>query len=587
MDSRLAADPVVRHILELLTTLEKAAGVRAHYRILDSPPLVSLDLSSIHTVARVLSDWIGLRNAIFNITLVADDQPPRLVRIDPDQEEFAMELPAGALATTDCALAIIARQVARAYLITSNIAGSSIDPARTGGSLADVTAIFLGMGKLLLNAPAAGQVSLRPGKRIPDEAQPLSATYLAFTHRVVCSMRGLDWSRHAGGISQEGIAALRKWDGYRDTVFSQALRNVLTASASHRPLMDAIEDNHLALARFDQLQRTFLTTVLQPLMAEVEQYHRTCREGMEHLAAREQDTYDPCLLYLNQLRRRMDLQRYADMLLTQQDHIIGRLRTLTAGLGDLDDRRLVHPDGAAARMHKTRCPFDGTEITIHDANQDSRVRCPTCAYTFLATSGLPAISALQRLDRDAAAPAETSRTEATSSTRGKKPEKTRPAEKSASKTGSAAAEELPTKQKKQRSAARVMLWGIVLMPVAWLPMLVYFFVQLAKGEPAPLIGELGRIGVVGSVVACVIVALGFLIWLGSIMRRNPAGDVQTAETPSDTAVPPADAKSAAIRSESAEPLGAASAEGVAPDPLMGAGLPGQDHAGVPAEETAP
>lgn len=513
MDSRLAADPIARHILDQLTTLEKAAGVRAHYRILDSPPLVSLDPSSINTVARVLSDWIGLRNAIFDINIVEGDKPPRLVRINPDQEEFAMELPASVLTSTDCALSVISRQVARAYLMTSNIAGGSVDPNRSAGSMADVAAVFLGMGKLLLNAPATGNPDTHAKASLSPENRPLSAEYLAFTHRIVCSMRGLDWNQHTNGLAQSGIALLRQWDGYRDTVFSQALRNVLTASASHRPLMDAVEDNHLALARFDQMQRAFEAVVLHPLHSEVKEYHQTCREGMERLTAREQDTYDPCLLYLNQLRRRMDLQRYADMLLKQQDHIVNRLRVLTAAMGDLNARKLIYVNSTDLLMNLTHCPFDGTKITLHDEHQDSRVRCPNCGYTFLASNGLPQISALKPQPLPPA-PAEDDQVEEEASSKNK------PAKATTASRKKTAVSESGAPPQKSRKAATLIITGIILMPLAWLPMLIYFSIQLLKRQEAPLIGQLGQIGIIGSTIAMIILVIGFILAISNWMRRR-------------------------------------------------------------------
>lgn len=273
MDSQLAANPIIRKILESLVTLEKAAGVRAHYRILDAPPLSSTDEHHLQTVARVLADWMGLRNATFDISIISHDNSPGLHRVDPDREEFVMEISSKVLTSPETAMAAITRQVARAYLINSNIAASSVDADRAAGGMSDITAIFLGMGKLILNSPVSGQIS---SSAYPSsENQPLSPEYLAFTHRLVCSMRGLDWAQHASGLNKQAIENLRKWDTYRDSVFNQALRNVLTASASHRPLMDAIEDNQLALARFDQLIRTLEDTVTAPLKKEMADLHLT------------------------------------------------------------------------------------------------------------------------------------------------------------------------------------------------------------------------------------------------------------------------------------------------------------------------
>jgi hypothetical protein len=298
-------------------------------------------------------------------------------------------------------------------------------------------------------------------------------------------------------------------------VFSQALRNVLTASASHRPLMDAVEDNHLALARFDQLQRAFTATVLLPLHEEMEKYHRTCREGTERLNAREQDTYDPCLLYLNQLRRRMDLQRYADMLHAQQDHIINRLRVLTSGLTDLSARNLVQAEHAADHMKLTHCPFDGTPISIEDASHDLRVKCQRCGYAFLATPGVPQISVLKReplpLAEDGGDPdgarVRTGNRDAEANDEAK-------LQKADAKVG------LDGRGKGSNPAAIVLTLGIILLPLSWLPMLGYMVLTALQGLAAPLTPLLGKAGLVGSVTGLVVVLAGVVGLVRRWLKRK-------------------------------------------------------------------
>lgn len=507
MDSLLAADPIARHILESLVTLERAAGVRAHYRIIDAPPLTTLDETTIQTAARVLSDWIGLRNANFEISVINQEAPPKVYRPDPDQQDFILEISSRDIASAETALAAVTRLVARAYLVNTNIAGSSTNPERSLGNLTDITAIFLGMGKLILNAPATGNAQETPAAGSPLDKQTLNLRYLAFTHRLVCAMRGLDWAQHTTGLHSAAISALKKWDEYRDSVFSQALRNVLTASASHRPLMDAVEDNQLALSRFDQLQRLIDAVVVKPLAVEMEAYHRTCREGMEKLTEREQDTYDPCLLYLNQLRRRMDLQRYADMLQLQQDHIVNRLRVITAGLADLNARDLVHPDHAAGKMNVTHCPFDGTPLTL-DGTRDSRVKCPRCGYNFLATPGVPDIAAIKPHPKPDASAAQAPTAPSTGS---KKADKT-----SAAVTASI---DKPAASKKRRGAG-LMSFGFALLPLGWLPVIGYGVYTAMNGLPAPLMPLLGQVGMGATAAGVVLFIVGLILWL--VSKPKPA-----------------------------------------------------------------
>lgn len=513
MDSQLAADPIIKKILETLVTLEKAAGVRAHYRILDPPPLSNTDEHNLQTVARVLGDWMGLRNAMFDIKLVDHQDPPRLFRTDPDREEFEMEIPSRALASPETAIAAITRQVARAYLINSNIAASSVDVERTSGSMADITTIFLGMGKLILNSPAAGQVM--PGHTTAGGAEnlPLSPDYLAFAHRLVCSMRGLDWAQHAGGLSKQAIENLRKWDVYRDSVFNQALRNVLTASASHRPLMDAIEDNQLALARFDQILRTIVDTSIKPLQQELEGYHITCREGTEKLTVREQDTYDPCLLYLNQLRRRMDLQRYADVLHIQQNSIINRLRVVNSALGDLNARKLVQVTESPEKQI-TVCPFDGTPVTIDVTGHDSRVKCHNCGYTFLAS---PGYTAVRPSTSDATMEPDGSDSGLQQMTDKQSGDKASSAGKSKEQPGTG----------RTRKATPMLVAGIALLPLSWLPMICYALVTSFLRQPAPLVPLLGQVGMWGSGLAVIVLLVGLVILLRNILSGDKTAPGRT------------------------------------------------------------
>lgn len=508
MDSRLAADPVARRILDILTSLENSAGVRAHYRIIDPPPLTNTDENNLHTAARVLSDWIGLRNASFEINIIKSPELPRLIRLEPDSEEFSMELDTDTLATPSTALAAMTRQIARAYLINANISGSSSDPRRIVSILADVAAVFLGMGKLILNAPAAGD---QPSPYQPDEApedRPLTMEYLAFTHRAVCAMRGLDWNQNIGGLNQQAITALRRWDAYRDTVFSQSLRNVLTATASHRPLLDAVEDNLLALARFDQLHRVMDLAVLQPLMAEMAKYHETCREGMERLSVREQDTYDPCLVYLNQLRRRMDLQRYADMLHSQQDHIVERIRIVTSALSDLNARNLIRLQGIEKHINYTHCPFDGTPVQIHEEGHDSRVKCHTCGYNFLGSPGVPSIPALAP---PTVLPEEPGGKKSGS---GKRGVKTASAATTESENGTA-----ESAAKRSKVPTITFSVGLALLPLSWIPMIVYFFMTFYQGKPSPLTPLLGTIGKVGSAAGLVLLVTGLILTIARRFKR--------------------------------------------------------------------
>jgi len=511
VDSRLAADQVARDILEKLALLERTAGVRAHYRILDPLPLHSTDVSALQTAARMIGDWIGLRNAMFHISVGdAAGVAPGLSR-GSDQEDFNVQLPKEAVANPTHAMAALAQEVSHAYLIKGNITAGLHSPGPVSGrAFLDITAIFLGLGKLILNGCVGSDARRDPLKALPP--CHLSPLYLAFTHRATCSMRGLDYEQHLVGLSPAAVEILHTWDSHRDTVFSLALRNVLTAQQPHLPLLDAISDNHTALARFDQLLRHSQANFIQRLQVEMATYHRQCEEAASRLATPEQETYDPCMVYLNQVRRRMDLQRLADALQQQQDAVVERLQVLLRGIHSLEDHGLLHQeDPSLVPFPVAACPFDETSVAIPAGQQEARVQCPTCGYQFIASADAPVISNA----RAGVATTEAGNLTTIAET----------GRKGASKPVSSVLRDqrIVGPRKSGSATSGLLVCGFVLLSLGWLPLIGYVIYGSYKGfETLPYADILGKAGLGASALALVLIVLGIMSWFINLGRNRSA-----------------------------------------------------------------
>ena len=526
MDSIIASDATARDIMEKLAVLEKAAGVRAHYRILEPPPLSGTDGNSLQTAARMIGDWIGLRNALFHV-VVGESATSSMsgVRLERDQDEFTIDLPRTSVVTPTRALGALSREVARAYLYKTNIRGGPQAAAAGDPTLVDVTAVFLGLGKLLLNG-CAGDGAPKGDRSVAGQSSKMKAsggcvlapTYIAFAHRAACSMRGLDYEQHVTGLTPQALELLRAWDEHRDDLFSLSLRNVLTASATHRPLQEAVSDNQVVLSRFDQLLRHFEATVLAPLMQELAGYHRQCKEAMERIAAPEPETYDPCMVYLNQVRRRMDLQRLADSLQEQQERVMQRLHVLVAGLHSLEQQQLLRTDYLKnGRFPQAMCPLDGTPVNLPEGSREAKVKCPTCGYEFLASPEPPSLSngyKAQGASASAIAP------------------DTEPLSK---RVGSL----LPTALRDQKIAVpgarpgiSMMIYALVLLAMSWLPLLLYvLFTMIREIEPehASLLGHIAVLCSGASLLLMLAGLVRYILTLGSKSipaTKTSAVDVQ-------------------------------------------------------------
>lgn len=511
--------------MEKLAILEKAAGVRAHYRILEPPPLSGTDPNSLQTAARMIGDWIGLRNALFHVVLGESPTSSMSgVRLERDQDEFTIDLPRTSVVTPTRALGALSREVARAYLHKTNIRGGPYAAAATEPTFVDVTTVFLGLGKLLLNG-CAGDAAPKPERVV--SAGPasktkasggcvLAPTYIAFAHRAACAMRGLDYEQHVTGLTPQSLELLRAWDAYREDLFSLSLRNVLTASATHRPLVEAVSDNQIVLSRFDQLLRHFEATVLAPLMQELAGYHKQCREAMDRIGAQEAETYDPCMVYLNQVRRRMDLQRLADALRVQQEQVMERLQVLVRGLQSLQEHELMRTDYLkSGRFPQAMCPLDGTPVSVPEGTRDAKAKCSKCGYEFIASPEPPTLT--NGFKAHASSSGASSEVEATGGKRG-------------NSTVLTALRDQKIAAGATRPGLNMIIAGLATLALSWVPLLGYVLLVLFRGTEPVHATLLGRMGLVLSCASVVLAAVGLLKYLVSLSRPAAAIEVKPAAT---------------------------------------------------------
>jgi len=169
------------------------------------------DILTIQQAARAIADFVGLCEARPIVAIATQEEGVGgHVTLNHDRE-FYIELSRDTMAFRDATLATLAHEVTHKY---EN--GIEYQTGPTGEYenevLTDIAAVFLGLGKLLLNGCVARGPAITEhllGERILKSGY-LDRQQLAYVYCVVCAVNGMTRRNAEKNLCREALAAVRE-----------------------------------------------------------------------------------------------------------------------------------------------------------------------------------------------------------------------------------------------------------------------------------------------------------------------------------------------------------------------------------------
>jgi len=383
--------------IEKVIMLERMIGSRVNYNILDPFSLDIGDIREIQAAAKKIACHVGLNDFTFLITICQQkEEVSGNIELSQNPNVVFIELSDDILKSNDAILATLAHEIAHKYLYVNNITcGKGITHKYENEVLTDITAVFLGLGKLMLNGCESVNVrqerDLISRKTITETLKVgyLNHYQLAFVYSLVCNMRKISSQVYEKGLLAKSIQELCDYKINYSHYFNSQFHEENIKTNLITRLNTSISEIQLILSKIDRS----LLYIRKACIGEAETFLEKTHFELNDLTLKSRELNaeiecDPCLKYLNMRKLNQTIEYLTSKMNKNsiEANIYKNGVTETANfvqtLGD------PFPEPDLNMFNIIVCRNDGTRLKLPQDKSRLLAKCPKCKYKFLADTTL-------------------------------------------------------------------------------------------------------------------------------------------------------------------------------------------------------
>jgi len=393
-------DTFVQSCLTKLQLLESRVGAGVVYETLEPaafpPPGQSygaVDERFLGDATRTIARFIGV--AYFNFEVTIRPQKENVGghidfhRYEDSNRRAFIEVSHEVAEVRNSTLATLAHEVTHAYLHVYKISCGTAP--YDDEVLTDVAAVFLGLGKLMLNG-IEYQRSWNSGDRTTTRTLRcgyLSREQFVFLYWFVCAMRRIPESVYQNGLQPEIITEIIECDSqWRQRLIEIGSHE--KASTLDVTFKDQVHQLGAALSVLERclilLQQTCINTT-ERLLDETHRWIKTSADSV-HSRMNSGEEYDPAMKVLKNAVLRLELHKL--MVDVKQRFVVtsraqeGFEKIASCLIGS--ESPYQDPDPVVFRVQ--HCRICNTPLKLREDGGPHQVRCPNpkCKYVFVASS---------------------------------------------------------------------------------------------------------------------------------------------------------------------------------------------------------
>lgn len=377
--------------LSLVKLLEGAVGQKTKYAILDPFPCTVVEagrpaIIAVQNAGKTIAKHIGLSDLTFVIAVTTHEETTAgHIELNRDGSGVFVELAPDIFSCKDAVLATLSHELCHKYLHVHGINNGS-DPLEQE-FLTDVTAVYLGLGKIMLNGcECQSSYSRNESGKTTTTTRTLKTGYItrdcfSFVYRLVCGMRNLPADRILSGLSPAASDAIMRCEQeyadwfrpeYRSPEETEKLAHLLGEAVMH--CQDEVALNHRAIRRCE--------TAIRAVEVSLCDSHKPLKEAQEKIAALGESQPNPHLRYLSLLETKESVAQcvaasHADI--SKLKPALRQLHSTAMRLGC---------ESEAASTEVIECPIDRTKLRVPAGRGRLLVACPSCKYKFVVNTAV-------------------------------------------------------------------------------------------------------------------------------------------------------------------------------------------------------
>ncbi|HPX63642.1 MAG TPA: hypothetical protein PK187_05775, partial [Candidatus Syntrophosphaera thermopropionivorans] len=289
-------------------------GAKTTYKILEPFPVDTEDSLSIQKAAKTIADFVGLNNLVFIVAKTKQkSNVGGYIELNNNENEVFIEISDNISKSQNAVLAVLAHEITHKYMQINAIScGTGPLLEYENEILTDITSIFLGFGKLMLNGYeiVKESVNIVNYTRETIKIGYLNKKQIAFVYRLICAMRKIPKNDMLSGLSSEAISEISDCYCYEEDYFNQEFHNNKFQNELVESLINYIQtlqdelnqiNRHLELIKTEYINKT--ETFLDIKQQNLKNFYNDLRTLNQY------DTYDPCLIYLITIKNRRKIEQ--------------------------------------------------------------------------------------------------------------------------------------------------------------------------------------------------------------------------------------------------------------------------------------
>lgn len=312
-ESGCTTEPLVADYLRKITMLEKQIGDKVGYKQLKPfwvPGTHFGDVIRLQGAARKIAEHVGLDNFTFVISIAKQkENVAGHIELNYSGNDVFIEMSHEMVNFEDGVVATLAHEIAHKYMqIHSITTGVGLAHKFENEVLTDITAVFLGLGKFMLNGAEeekTHQEEKFDGTNYITRTQKcgyLSRWQLAFVYRLICAMRGISRQDMLSDLSPAAKSAVTFCENdYREYFDSKFQTDDFREQALAIATKD-IEKARAELCRANERLEIVQEACVDRVKAVLQVKHdriTSLKNDLESLT--HDEIYDPCLRFLNSI----------------------------------------------------------------------------------------------------------------------------------------------------------------------------------------------------------------------------------------------------------------------------------------------
>jgi hypothetical protein len=368
--------------LSLIKTLESTVGHKTSYALLDPFPCITSEgskpaLIPIQYAGKTIARHVGLDNLTFIISpTTLDPSTAGHIELRYGDPAVFVEISTCICTFKDAVLATLCHEVSHKFLHVNGIRHGNMQIEQE--FLTDVAAVYLGMGKIMLNGCECQRSETRTeGDKTITTTHTLRTGYIsrecfAFVYRLVCAMRRIPATQFLAGLSEEAKKSIAACEREYGHWFKSEYHLQEEVDRLCKSLQNDVEECQTESASCEYTLRR-AGEAIHAMHSSIRESHKPLVEADQKITQLQKRNINPHLNFLECL----DTRESVAELTVKSKNLINVYRQrwtpveIVAGYSNTSDAEIIE------------CPMDRTKLRVPSGRKRLRVTCSVCKYRFI------------------------------------------------------------------------------------------------------------------------------------------------------------------------------------------------------------